>query len=69
MREYQSRGAMNGKIPQWCRATTTEPEKKAKERGKVQAPVTKKSVKAKFQSVKHLSLSPSLSLSSKKHCR
>jgi hypothetical protein len=29
----------------------------------VQAPVTKKSVKTKFQSVKHLSLSLSLSLS------
>jgi hypothetical protein len=65
MREYQSRGVMNGRILQTVQATTTEPEKKAKERGKVQAPVTKKSVKAKFQSVKHLSqrgISLSLSL-------
>jgi hypothetical protein len=30
MREYQSRGVMNGRTPQMVQATTMEPEKKAR---------------------------------------
>jgi len=66
MREYQSRGAMNGRIPQNGAGNYNGAWKESKERGKVQAPLTKKSVKAKIQSVKHLSqrgISLSLSLS------